>query len=71
MHRRRRYIVNLTEIGREGRRYFVFYKGYQAKRTSRPGNPHKRGTPDHQWWEAGWQHACDEEAGLTTEEAIE
>ena len=59
--RRRRLIVNLTEIGREGRRYYVFYKGYQARQRSQPGNPYKPGTADHACWEAGWKYACDEE----------
>jgi len=62
--RRRRLIVNLAEIGREGRRYYAFYRGYQAKRTSRPGNPHKAGTLEHKCWQAGWQYACDKEGKL-------
>ena len=54
-------MIGRAEAGREGRRYFAFYQGYRAKRTSRPGNPHKPGTADHANWEAGWKYACDEE----------
>lgn len=59
--RRQRLIVNLTEIGREGRRYYTFYCGYQARQRNRPGNPYEPGTADHACWEAGWKYACDEE----------
>jgi len=59
--RRRRLIVNLSEIGREGRRYYTFYRGYQARQNDQPGNPYRPGTADHACWEAGWKYACDEE----------
>jgi len=57
--RRQRLIVNLTEVGREGRRFYTFYRGYQARQRNRPGNPYKPGTADHACWEAGWKYACD------------
>ena len=59
--RQRRRIIDRSEAGREGKRYYAFYQGYQAKRTSRPGNPYKSGTADHAHWESGWKYACDEE----------
>ena len=60
--RRNRFVVNLADVGREGRRYCAFYRGYQAKRAGKAGNPHAPGTEEHTCWQAGWQYACEEEA---------
>jgi hypothetical protein len=59
---RRRHIVNLADIGREGRRYHAFYRGYQARRAGSSPNPHKPGSEVHECWQAGWEYACREEA---------
>ncbi|HET6441300.1 MAG TPA: hypothetical protein VFH53_02900 [Phycisphaerae bacterium] len=60
--RPRRHIVNLADIGRQGRRYVAFYRGYQAHRAGRGGNPHPPGTEEHACWQAGWRYACDVES---------
>lgn len=57
----RRFVVNLADIGREGRRWYAFYRGYQARRSGTDGNPHKPGTDAHACWEAGWKYAEDEQ----------
>ncbi len=30
MRHRRRYFANLADVGREGRRFYAFYKGFRA-----------------------------------------
>ena len=57
MRPQRRHIVNLADIGREGRRYYAFYRGYQAQRATKSPNPYKPGTEAHRCWQAGWRYA--------------
>ena len=59
---RRRRLIEKREAGKVGRRYYAFYRGYQARRTSRPGNPYKIGTNDHAAWDAGWKYEEMEES---------
>jgi len=57
MRRHRRFIVNLADVGREGRRWYTFYRGYQARRRGIDANPHPVGSEEHACWEAGWKYA--------------
>ena len=57
MNRPRQRIIDASKARREGKRYHSFYQGYHARRTSRPGNPFKPGSPEHESWEAGWKYA--------------
>jgi hypothetical protein len=60
---RRKRLIESREAGKVGRRYYAFYRGYQARRTSQPDNPYKPGTKDHTDWQAGWEYAKQEEIG--------
>lgn len=57
MNRPRQRIIDAGEARKEGRRYHAFYQGYHARRTSKPDNPFRPGSPDHESWEAGWKFA--------------
>lgn len=54
---RRRRMLDARQARKVGRRYHAFYRGYQARRISAPGNPYRPGTEDHASWEAGWRFA--------------
>jgi hypothetical protein len=54
-------MIDSRQAAKVGSRYYAFYLGYQARRTSTPGNPFKAGTADHASWQAGWQYAGAEE----------
>jgi len=47
MDARRKRLIDSREAGKVGRRYYAFYRGFQARRTSAAGNPFKPGTEDH------------------------
>ena len=57
---RRRFVVNLADVGREGRRMHAFYQGFQACRRGLVGNPHPPGGELHACWKAGWDFARDD-----------
>ena len=61
MDRRRKRLIDSRQAGKVGRRYYAFYRGFQARRTSTPGNPFKPGSEDHKSWQAGWEYAALEE----------
>jgi hypothetical protein len=61
MDARRKRLIDSRQAGKVGRRYYAFYRGFQAQRTSAPGNPFKLGSEDHKSWQAGWDYAALEE----------
>ena len=63
MFARRKRLIEKREAGKVGRRYYAFYRGYQARRTSRPGNPFPSGSEDYTNWQSGWEFAAEEESG--------
>ena len=54
---KRRVILDLADIGRAGKRFCAFYRGYEARKSGRGDNPHKPGTEEHACWQAGWEYA--------------
>ena len=57
---RRRRLIESRAAGKVGRRYYAFYQGYRARRTSQGGNPYDERTEDHDAWAAGWRYALRE-----------
>jgi hypothetical protein len=55
---RRKRLIESRQAGKVGRRYYAFYRGYQARRTSTGGNPYKAASEDHKSWQAGWEYAA-------------
>ena len=52
--------IRSAEIGREGRQYYAFYKGYQAQRSDDRTNPYAPGSREHVAWQRGWQYGAEE-----------
>jgi hypothetical protein len=61
MSRRRRIRIDLADIGREGRRWYAFYRGYRAAREGKASNPHEAGSEPHACWAAGRAYAEQEQ----------
>lgn len=59
---RRKRLIESRQAGKVGRRYYAFYLGFKARRTSQPGNPYKAGSEDHTSWQAGWEYADPEQS---------
>ena len=57
----RKRLASLAEVGREGKRFHAFYKGFRARQAGSGENPYEPGTSEHDSWEAGWGYAREKE----------
>lgn len=57
VNRQRRQLIDKRLAAREGKRFIAFYRGAQARRASRVGNPYPQATEEARCWEVGWKYA--------------